>query len=278
MSVKRARRAERLHQRDRIEVTVHVAARGHGDRDRAQQHRDQARETQEPRRRDRWPILICGAVSSTSSSRSASFLFVLSHSLKDAMSARAPANSSARVSRLPGWMSCVAVEVLLVHQQAGRQIDERRALVGPADQDARDAEFARADDELRADGRPERGGEPRIRPDFAARRDCRSTGVRLRRTARSDSITLPRSGYFGETARTRRQLAHVAVEHHAEHARAARDPRGRVGGFVDGLVVDRLRAIPGADRRPALRPPGCRPRCRCDRRGSRRPSAPPPRP
>ena len=43
----RARRAQRLHQRDGIQMPLHIAPRRHRHRDGAQQHADQTRETQE---------------------------------------------------------------------------------------------------------------------------------------------------------------------------------------------------------------------------------------
>ena len=145
--------------------------------------------------------LICGAESSTSSISSFVLLVRFQPFLERRDLVARPgeqlraAQAAARLDELRGF------EIQLIHDEAGGELEERRALVGPRDEDARHAESARADVELRPDARAQRRRQTRIRPDFSPRRDCRDAASGAPKGS-SESITRPRSGYFSETARS----------------------------------------------------------------------------
>ena len=182
--------------------------------------------------------LICGAESSTSSISSLGFLFASSHSLNAAISVRGPANSCATPYAAPRLHERGGFEIRLVHDQARRQLEERGALVRARNQDAGNTKRARTDVDLRAHGHTQCRRESRIWPYLAARRDSLRR-FRLTKGLVGQLHAAAQRIFLGDRSQ-RCQLIDVAVEHHTEEARGARDIEAASLRLHNGLVVHRL--------------------------------------
>ena len=195
------RRAHALHQRDRIEMTRHVASRRDRHGDRGEQDRDQRREIEEAAGAiDRRANLRTGVGESTM--RSPGFLRAVSCCLNSATAGASPANKRgvAKCGCLP------AIEpgrrhIFEAHQQRRREIDELRALVGPIVEHLRRSSARSSRRECgRRPCAPSCAEQPRFEPRFAAARH-RSRLRAPDRTARRQ----PSGGRAADSARTRRE-------------------------------------------------------------------------
>ena len=142
-----AGRAECLEERHRIQMPAHVGARRHGDRDRAQEHAHQARETQE----------TPGALHRVADLRArlGNVAQPLARALVggepglEVVDARALAREQTAIAHAAAWLDQVGRrQIGGVHEEIGRELGERAALVGPGDQHLRHGEACGADREL----------------------------------------------------------------------------------------------------------------------------------
>ena len=128
---------------------MNVASRRHGHGDRAQQHRDEARDTQE----------ACRAIDGRLDLRRGifdvfDFLAGLLVRFEPFLELGDPGARSGKQLRKPyaaaGLHERGGFEIRLVHDQARRQLEERGALVRARNQDAGNTKRTRADVDLRA--------------------------------------------------------------------------------------------------------------------------------
>ena len=232
--------AQRLEQRDGIEVPMHVSSGRHGHRDRAQQHGHQAGDAQEAGRTiDRRLDLRSGVLHVLD-------LFVLllvgfEPCLERRDFVARPREKLGSPQPAAGLHELRGREVVLVHDQARRQLEKRGALVRARDEDARDTERAGADVDVGSHARAQRRRQPRVRPYFAA---CGIPDRRLRRAERLIGKHHATTQWIFFRYRTQgSQLVGVAVENHAEQARAACDVQAAATRFHDGLVVHHLAGL-----------------------------------
>jgi hypothetical protein len=138
----------------------------------------------------------------------------------------------------PGLHERGGFEIRLVHDQARRQLEERGALVRARNQDAGNTKRARTDVDLRAHGHTQCRRESRIWPYFAERRNSQRS-FRLTKGLVGQLHAAAQRIFLRDRSQ-RCQLIDVAVEHHTEEARAARDIQAAALRLHEGLVVHRL--------------------------------------
>ena len=160
------RRAEGLEQCHGIQVPVHVAARGHRHRDRAQQHAHQARQAQEA------PGALHGVADL--GARLGDVPQALTGALVgdepglEGIDARALAGEQRAVAHAAaGLDEARGRQVGRIHDEVRRQLGKSAALVGPGDQHPGHAQARRSDRELRAHVPADRREQLRVRPRLA---------------------------------------------------------------------------------------------------------------
>ncbi len=182
--------------------------------------------------------LICGAESSNVFDFFVRLLVGLQPSLERGDLGARPGEQLRTAQAAAGLHELRGREVFLIHDETGGQFQERRALVGAADEDARDAKIAGADVELRADRGAQRGREARVRPYLAT---CRNT---LRQLGRAEGLIGEHDFATQRVSRgyraQRGELVEITVEHHAEQAGAARHREAALPAFIDGVVIHLL--------------------------------------
>jgi hypothetical protein len=141
-----ARGAERLQQRHHVQVPVHVATRRHGDRDRAQQHAHQARETQEASRAVDGVAYLRAGLGDVAQPPPGS---LVGDEPGRGLDAATLAGEQLRVAHAAAGLDQLrGRQIRRIHEQARRQLREGAALVGAGDQHAADAQRGGADGEL----------------------------------------------------------------------------------------------------------------------------------
>ena len=232
------RRTERLQQRHRIEMPLHVAARGHRHGDGAQQHGHEAGDAEE----------TCRTVDGRFDLRSRVFdvldflvrLLVGFEPVLERGDRRcaAPRNSWARRTRLPGWMSWVVARSSSFMIRLGASSRNVAPWSGRL-MSMRDTRNVLA---------PMLSWVPTLTPSAAASRESGHTSPRAGMplassgapNGSSESITLPRNGYFADTARSEVSWLKSPLNTTLKRPVLRADLETASPRFFDGLVVHQL--------------------------------------
>ena len=217
-------------------MTLYIATRGHRDRDRAEQHGDQARERQEPpsavgRGLDLRARLADIEQSFAALARTIEPFFEVGDRFRLAREQHGLARARAGLQQLRG------LEIVTVHQHRGCELGETAALIGTGDEHAADTQAQLTHGQRCADLAAERGEQFRVRPDLAPRwpgghRDRRAEGGPRDADLTAQRVAIADEANIGELGR----LAHLR---HAQHRGRARDgeasaPRLGLVGIPDG--------------------------------------------
>ena len=221
-------------------MPLHVAARGHGDGHRAQQHGDEARERQEP------PRTVCGGLDLRArffdiEQALAALPCVVEPALEvgDGLGFAREQHRLARARA--GLQELGGLEVVAVDEHGGRELREAAALVGARDEHAADAQRHLAHLHGVAHLAAERREELGVRPGLAARR-ARGHGGRRTEGDVGDAHRAAQRVAVADEAHVG-ELRRLAELRHAERRGAARDREAAAARLLLVLVADRARRL-----------------------------------
>ena len=212
-------------------MTLHIATRRHRDRDRAEQHGDQARQRQEPpgavgRGLDLRARLADIKQPLAALARTLEPFFEIGGRFRLSREQHGLARSRTGLQQLR------SLEIVTVHQHRGRELGETAALIGTGDEHSADTQAQLTHGQRCADLAAERGEELGVRPDLAPRwpgghRDRRAEGGARDADRTAQRVAIADEAHIGE-------LGRLAQLRHAEHRGRARDGEASATRF--GLV------------------------------------------
>ena len=245
--------AHALHQRHRIDVTGRIAAGAHGDGDGGEQHRGQTRQIQEAAR----PIdgrvqLAAGFVDFP---QALARRLGGDHVVAKLGHGRSGAREQRRIGgAAPGLNQLRRLDVRVVQQGGGRQVDESGALIGPIVEHFSEPERGRADAQLRPQGDLELRDDPRVDPHFTAAGNLVGDVSDAERRIGDPHVSA--QGILRRDGIECGQLAHVAVEDRGrkrQHLRALQPELAALRKIARGDGIGRLEAQIGRQNLGGLR-------------------------